>query len=265
LLSEEAVNYPQKELLGHNELKAELRRIYSKAIHFGNADMTVDEWPAAAREFWEAVKDGPIYVCCSCHQTWFRKSVKPVTDGLIRKATHGACAATMTEISQWVCRTCYEYLSKGKVPPVCHLNYDPFKPLPEELQDLSGMENDLIALRLPFMKVRALDPSAKGGLKKYGQLCLSGMVINVPTDLGRIPMELPRHFSADDTMLVNIKRRLQYKHCYETENVRPYKILKALQFLTSHDTLWREAGVRTCPDFVDSLGSALHYETATIL
>lgn len=60
LLSEEAVNYPQNELLGDNELKAELRRIYSEAIHSGNADTTVDEWPAAAREFWEAVKDGPV-------------------------------------------------------------------------------------------------------------------------------------------------------------------------------------------------------------
>jgi hypothetical protein len=73
-------------------------------------------------------------------------------------------------------------------------------------------------------------------------------------------MELPRQFSANDTVLVNIKRRLQYKHCYETENVRPYKILKALQFLTSHDTLWREAGVRMCPDFVESLDSAVHSE-----
>jgi hypothetical protein len=107
-----------------------------------------------------------------------------------------------------------------------------------------------------------LSPSAREGSKKYGQLCLTGMVINVPTDLGRIQMELPRQFSADDTVLVNIKRRLQYKRCYETENVRPYKILKALRFLTSHDTLWREARVRMCPDFVESLDSAVHSENA---
>jgi hypothetical protein len=55
------------------------------------------------------------------------------------------------------------------------------------------------------MKVHALNPSARGGSKKYGQLCLSGMVINVPTDLGHIQMELPRQFSVDDTVLVNIK------------------------------------------------------------
>jgi hypothetical protein len=132
------------------------------------------EFSAASREFWDAVKDGHVYVCCSCHQTWFCKSVKPVTASLIEKAAHGACAAAITDISQWVCGTCNKYLSKGKVPPVCHLNYDPFKPLPKELQDLSGVENDLIALRLPFMKIRALNPSARGGSKKYGQLCLTG-------------------------------------------------------------------------------------------
>jgi hypothetical protein len=259
LLSVEAVNYPEKELLGHAELKSKLCQTFSEVVRSGIADTFVDkERSAATYEFWEAVKDGPVYACCSCHQTWFRKSVKPVTESLVGKAARGACAAAMTDISQWVCGTCNKYLWKGKVPPVCHLNYDPFKSLPEELQDLSGVENNLIALRLPFMKIRALDPSARGGPKKYGQLCLSGMVINVPTDLGRIQMELPRRFSADNTVLVNIKRRLRYKHCYETKNVRPYKILKALQFLTSHDTLWREAGVRMCPDFEESLGSAFN-------
>jgi hypothetical protein len=103
-----------------------------------------------------------------------------------------------------------------------------FKDLPEELQGLSAVENDLIALRLPFMKIRALDPSARGGPRKFGQLCLRGMVISVPTDLSRIQLQLPQEFSADDTVVVNLKRRLQYKHFYERENVRPYKILRAL-------------------------------------
>lgn len=160
-------------------------------------------------------------------------------------------------MSNWVCNTCYRYLSKGKVPPVCHLHYDPFSNLPEELQGLSAVENDLIALRLPFMKIRALDPSVKGGPSKLGQLCLRGMVINVPTDLARIQLKLPRQFSTDETVVVNLKRRLQYTKFYERENVRPYKVLRALQYLTTHDTLWREAGVQLCRDFAASLGSKM--------
>jgi hypothetical protein len=99
------------------------------------------------------------------------------------------------------------------------------------------------------MKLRALSPSIQGGPKKFGQLCLCGMV-NVPTDLTHIQTELPREFSVDDTVLVKIKRRLQYKRCYETENVRPYKILKALQYLTTHATLWRDAGVQLRKEFL---------------
>lgn len=76
------------------------------------------------------------------------------------------------------------------------------------------------------MKIRVLDPSVRGGLKKSGQLCLRGMVINVPTDLARIQTELPHSFSADETIVVNIKCRLRYKNCYEINNVRPFKILK---------------------------------------
>jgi hypothetical protein len=77
-----------------------------------------------------------------------------------------------------------------------------FQDLPEELRDLSAVENDLMALRLSFMKVRASDPSVWGGPKTFGQLCLSGMVINVPTDLGRIQTELPQQVSADETVLL---------------------------------------------------------------
>jgi hypothetical protein len=142
------------------------------------------------------------------------------------------------------------------VPSICHLHYDPIQSLPEELRDLSAVENDIIALRIPFMKLRALAPSVKGGPSKLGRLCMSGMVINVPTDLTQIQVQLPREFAVDDTVTVSIKRRLQYRKIYKTENVRLFKILRALQFLTSHDTLWRSAGLRMSPNRVGSIDDA---------
>lgn len=132
------------------------------------------------------MKDDPIFVCCFCHRPWFQKSVKLVTEALVSKTSRGACTVAMTDISEWVCSTCSGYHSRGKVPPVCHLNYDSFQDLSKELWNPSVVENDLIALRLPFMKIRALNPSACGGPKKFGQLFWSGMVINVPTGLRRI-------------------------------------------------------------------------------
>jgi hypothetical protein len=148
--------------------------------------------------------------------------VRPATNGLKAELNQAGLSSVLSAVSGWVCLTCYRHLLRRRVPPVCHVNYDPFQNLAEELQGVSAVENDLIALRLPFMKLRALDPSMRGGPQRFGQLCLHGMVIIVPTDLAYIQTSLPREFSADETVLINIKRMLKYKGWYESENVRPY-------------------------------------------
>lgn len=64
LLSGQAFNFPEKELVGNTELKSKLKQMCSGAIlsaEFGKS--TVDEFAAAKREFWEAVRDGPVFVC----------------------------------------------------------------------------------------------------------------------------------------------------------------------------------------------------------
>jgi hypothetical protein len=100
-------------------------------------------------------------MCCFCHQTWFQKSVRAVTEDMVRSFAQNGCIAAITEVSSWLCRTCLSHLVHGRIPHVCHLHYDPFHGLPDELQDLSALENDLIALRIPFMKLRALASSAR--------------------------------------------------------------------------------------------------------
>jgi hypothetical protein len=208
----------------------------------------------AKRGFWNAVCEGPVYVCCCCHQTRFQKSIRVVTEDMVGSFLRNGCAAAITDVLSWVCRTCYSHLVHGRIPPVCHLHYDPFPSLPEELQGLSAVENDLIALRIPFIKLRALASSVRGDDVKFGQLCLSGMVINVPTDLARIRVELPREFSVDDTVTVNLKRKLCHKKNHVVESVRPFKFVRALQYLISHDTLWRSAGVQLHSEFQNALG-----------
>jgi hypothetical protein len=126
--------------------------------------------------------------------------VRAVTEDMVGGFARKCCIAAMTDVSSWICRTCVSHLARGRILPVCHLHYNPFRGLPDELQGLSALENNLIALRIPFMKLCALAFSARGGDVRFGQLCLSGMVINVPTDLARIQMQLPREFSVDETV-----------------------------------------------------------------
>jgi hypothetical protein len=125
LLSEQAFNFPDKQLLGNADLKLKLRQMCSGAALSAASNTPVaEEFSTVKHEFWETVRDGHVFVCSSCHQTSFRKSVKLITDNLLAKIAHGGCTSAGTNVSEWVCGTCYRHLSKGKVPPICHLNYD---------------------------------------------------------------------------------------------------------------------------------------------
>jgi hypothetical protein len=144
--SKRALNYPGVQLSGHDDLKAELARIYAAAVC--SEDVADADFGEAKRKFWNAVCEGPVFVCCCFHQTWFRKSVRAVTEDMVGSFAQDGCIAAITEVSSWFCRTCHSHLVCGRVPPVCHLHYDPFQGIPDELQGLSALENDLIALRI---------------------------------------------------------------------------------------------------------------------
>jgi hypothetical protein len=103
-LSLPAMNRPATQLAGCDELKAKRARIYMAACSASESDKCFDR---IKEEFWEAVQEGPVYICCSCHQTWFRKSVKEVTETLKTTVLRAGCMAAITDISRWVCGSCY--------------------------------------------------------------------------------------------------------------------------------------------------------------
>jgi hypothetical protein len=59
-----------------------------------------------------------------------------------------------------------------------------FPMVPTQLQDMTDMENHLVAPRIPFMKVYALP--------RGGQRGVHGGMANVPTNLTKIQQLLPR-------------------------------------------------------------------------
>jgi hypothetical protein len=98
-----ALNYPRVQLSGYDDLKAELARIYAAAVC--SKDMADADFGEAKREFWNVVYEGPVFVCCCCHQTWFQKSVCDVTEDMVGSFALNGCIATITEVSSWLCRT----------------------------------------------------------------------------------------------------------------------------------------------------------------
>ena len=71
------------------------------------------------RKFEEKMSIGPVYICSSCHQTWFSDSVvhaKSIkTSG---KSVVSACLTDLTSVDgkEWVCHTCLNALRSNKVP-----------------------------------------------------------------------------------------------------------------------------------------------------
>jgi hypothetical protein len=101
-----------------------------------------------------------LYLCAvAVIRRGFERVYALSTEDMVGNFAQNGCIAAITEVSSWLWQTCHSHLVCGRVPPVCHLHYDPFQGIPDELQGLSALEYDIIALRIPFMKLRALASS----------------------------------------------------------------------------------------------------------
>jgi hypothetical protein len=79
--------------------------------------------------------------------------------------------------------------------------------------------------------------------EKMGSHKLHGSVINVPANIDKIQPILPRLPKYDTTIGVVIKRRLQYKYLFMSDNVRPNMIMLALKDLLN-TPLYKELDVK---------------------
>ena len=105
---------------------------------------------------------------------------------------------------------------------------------PKELH-LHQLEERLIALRIPFMQIRELP--------RGGQYSLKGNVINVPVDIQPTVSCLPRPMDENFTVAIQLKKKLTYKKIDFKENMRPLKVLTALQWLLNNSDLYKNSGI----------------------
>ena len=167
--------------------------------------------------FTSAVKEGPDYICTCCHRLMYRKTVLEFkttnyTKAPAEFATMSVCTSAKDKV--WVCKTCDYALRRGRVPAQAKANK---LDVPVELSDLNPLEQRLISLRIPFMKMVAL-PCGK-------QRAIHRPAVNVPTDLTPVCTLLPRLPSQAQMVPMKLKRKLCYKGHYMYQYVRPAKVL----------------------------------------
>ena len=193
-------------------------------------------------------KEFPEYCCCCCHRLLFHNQVvmcdkqmygtgnnaKDVAEICIRDDFLHKCSASCprdcNRSSMWICKTCHRKIQSGKMPAEAAVNKMELESLPKELEGLNGLERQLIALHIPFMKVTNL-PQGK-------QRNVHGPVVCVPADLKKAS-SLPR--TADESMVlrVKLKRKLSYKGYQKYQFVHPHHLTKALDFLIKNNA-WYE-------------------------
>lgn len=96
-----------------------------------------------------------------------------------------------------------------------------FPEIPPELE-LTEMGKRLISPRIPF---KQLVEKPTGGQRNLLN------VVNVPSDVNKTITSLPRTLAETETIQVNLKRKLQFKHHVLHASIRPVKCIVALHWL----------------------------------
>ena len=202
-------------------------------ISNGNNDQIIHQ---LILKFQDVVSKGPVYICTCCDQLWYKHSVSSTVS--IRASNPSTTKYLLNTKSEgnveWLCKTCYNYLKKDKVPPCAAVNGMQFPPKPSFF-DLNELECRLLAPRLAFQK---LMEAPRGQ-----QLKIHGNIVNVPADVANTVSSLPRLPNETGTIKVNLKRKLQYKSAALSLNIRPAKVQQAAVWFVNNKRLYKEQGI----------------------
>lgn len=125
-----------------------------------------------------------------------------------------------------LCTTCHQNVTgkAKKYPKFCiKTSWLEFPEIPEELRDITPLEERCISCRIVFMKIYALSYDRQFGIR--------GGIVNVPVDVPKMISSIPIRPEQTGTIQLKLKRKMAYKHHYMYENIRPEKILKAALYL----------------------------------
>jgi len=88
---------------------------------------------------------------------------------------------------------------------------------------MTHLEEILTAPRIAFMMLRKLGWDGQYGLK--------GNIVNVPIDINETEKVLPRKIKNASVIHLALMRKMEYKHPYLYETIRPEKVYKACKHL----------------------------------
>ena len=100
---------------------------------------------------------------------------------------------------------------------------------------------------MAFMLIHQLFPG--------GQFSLYGSICHLPIEIGKVISTLPRSLNEYETIAVKLKRRLCYRNSVFSENVRPQKIIDALQYLLKTSELYKQHNINIDPQWLQTFSN----------
>ena len=187
--------------------------------------------------FRNSIREGRKYSCICCHRLFFNNGVVKFSSDFEEEVSSnfkdiilksiGKIQTTNGRGTSFICITCKNHISKGKVPPMSNQNnLQLFDLNPYEELQLTELENSMIALNILFQKIFKLPKSRWPAMKDK--------TINIPvyeTDILNTIKSLPRTPKNAGIIPIDLKRKMNFKNSHMTQYVSVPKILKALETL----------------------------------
>ena len=104
------------------------------------------------------------------------------------------------------------------------------------------LEERFISPVMAFMLIHQLFPG--------GQFSLFRSICHLPIEIGKVISTLPSSFNQCETIAVKLKCRLCYRNSVFSENVRPQKIIDALQYLLTTSELYKQHNINIDPEWL---------------
>ncbi|XP_062574797.1 uncharacterized protein LOC134236639 [Saccostrea cucullata] len=206
------------------------------------------------RLFKKNAMEGPDFVCTCCHRLLFKSQVQAcerqmyersesartisnvcLLDKYLHECSY-SCPEACTKSSLWICYTCHRKIMSGKAPAEAAANSMILEDIPPELSKLNSLEQHLIAIHIPFMKVMALPHG--------GQKNVHGPVICVPSDMKKTA-SLPMKQDENLLLRVKLKRKLNYKGYFEYQFVNMSHVMTALSYLKLNNLWYKDVRIET--------------------
>ncbi|XP_077378697.1 uncharacterized protein LOC144019426 isoform X12 [Festucalex cinctus] len=240
----------------HNNPEHKKNVKVANKLRMQNFKEKLNQFDFVMENFLDKVKNGPEFVCSVCHRLMFKRQVsyckrdhykkmssaielianKCITEEYLHKCNEDCvvpCKVLESARGQlWICFTCNSKIMKGEIPPECVINNLTVQPIPPKLSCLNSLEQHLIALHIPFMKMLALP--------KGGQNGVHGPVTCVPANIVQTNNLLPRSNMEGSLLPVKLKRKITYKGHYEYQFVDTMRIRQALQYLKQTNVHYKD-------------------------